>query len=627
VLRGDLKVALHRSQQSGGLETGSRKMIRIGVPRAAAAAGLLLLAVLLSCGGGDKPLNVIVVGIDTLRPDHLTCYGYERATSPNIDELAASGVLFENTISQAPWTAPAFATVFTSLYPSQHGSMGVRSKVRSSVPTLATMLKEYGYATGAIINAPALKPEFGLSRGFDFYDMTPLDGRIGDGTTRDALEWIDEHSGGPFFIFVHYFDPHIPYAPPPGYDDLFNPGYEGRIKNPFDLEGFSLARPRLFEELKVLTADDWAEVIDLYDGEIVYVDSAFGDLVRGVEERGLRDNTVIIMLSDHGEEFFEHGAFEHGHSLYDELIRVPLVVSMPGRVSEGIRVRNQVRLLDVTPTVFDLIGLPPQPHFEGVSLVPYLTGQGSVEAAADKLLPPHIAFSEAIRLGTEKKAVTARPHKFIYDIVSAQKEFYNLDADPGETHDVGDEAGSSALLQSTLFKTVLEVDESWYIEMGAGGKSHVFDIKVVSERGLASGRIYLPRLIEPGGDLVEVVQHAASSIGENTLEVTDIETDKRVFLAFKAGPDNIPLTFDLRIDGESALAHTYLGASLEKPAEMPFSQKARRQNIKARGRPRRQPPTAPYLAVWVSEATFRGDTAVTLTEETKKELRSLGYIQ
>lgn len=604
----------------------NRKTIPMRAPRVFKIAGLLLAA-LLSCGGEDKPLNVVVVGIDTLRPDHLTCYGYERATSPNIDEFASGGVLFENAISQAPWTAPSFATVFSSLYPSQHGSMGVRNKVRSSVPLLATMLKEYGYATGAIINAPALKPEFGLSRGFDFYDMTPPEGRIGDGTTRDALNWIDDNRDGPFLLFVHYFDPHIPYAPPPGYDDLFNPGYEGRIKNPFNLEGFSLVRPKLFEELKVLTAEDWAEVIDLYDGEIVYVDSAFGDLVRGIEERGLRDNTVIIMLSDHGEEFFEHGGFEHGHSLYDELIRVPLVISMPGKVNEGLRVRNQVRLLDVTPTVFDLIGLDQEPHFEGVSLVPYLTGQGSVDAMTRKLLPPHIAFSEAIRLGTEKKAVTARPHKFIYDIITAEEEFYNLDEDPGETYDIGDEAGSSALLRTTLFKTMLEVDETWYIEIEAGGKPHVFDIEVVSERGLISGRIYLPRLIEPGGDLTEVEPYAMSPTGENAVKLTGIEIDSRLLLAFKATPNNIPLTFDLRIDREPALAHTYLGASLKRPDEMPFSQKASRQNIKARGKPQKRPPSAPYFAVWVSETTFRGDTGLVLTEETKRELRSLGYIQ
>jgi arylsulfatase A-like enzyme len=508
--------------------------------------------------------------------------------------------------------------------------MDVHSRIRESVPTLATMLKERGYATGAIINAPALKPEFGLSRGFDFYDMTPLDGRIGDGTTRDALEWIDENRDGPFFMFIHYFDPHLPYAPPPGYDDLFNKGYEGRIQNPFDLEGFSKARERLFEEMKDLTQDDWAEILDLYDGEIVFADEAFGGLIRGLKERGLTDDTVVILLSDHGEEFFEHGGFEHGHSLYDELIRVPLIVSLPGVAREGTRVKNQVRLLDVTPTVFDLLGLDAPAHFEGVSLVPYLAGETSVEARAGSLLPPHIAYAEAIRLGAEKKSVTARPRKVVYDLLSAEREFYDLDRDPGETDNMAlrEGGGSFALLENTLFRTVLGIDETWYIEMAADGISHEFDIEVVSRRGPSIGRIYMPRLIEPDGSLVEFAEPDKTPATEqNTLSLRGFEVEKRMLLAFKATPAEIPLEFDLKIDGESALANTYLGASLETPQEMPFKQRPKREGIKARGRPTRRPPATPYIAVWVSENVFSGETALDLSEETRRELRSLGYIQ
>jgi arylsulfatase A-like enzyme len=596
--------------------------------RWATIAGLLALGAVLSCGGEKKPLNVVLVGIDTLRPDHLHCYGYDRETSPNIDEFAARGVLFENTMSQAPWTAPSFATILTSLYPSQHGSMDVGSRIRTTVPTLATMLKERGYATGAVINAPALKPEFGLNRGFDSYDMTPLDGRIGDGTTRDALAWIDANKDGPFFMFVHYFDPHLPYAPPPGYDDLFHPGYKGPIKNPFDMDQFTRTRERLFEEMKNLSADDWAEIIDLYDGEIVYVDKAFGDLMTGLRERGLLDKTVVIVLSDHGEEFFEHGGFEHGHTLYNELIRVPLIISAPGIAREGARVKNQVRLLDVTPTVFDLLGFDAMPYFEGVSLVPYLTGEGTVANGADKLLPSYMAFAEAIRLGPERKALTSLPNKLIYNVITTGSEFYNLEDDPGESRNLASTAGLTtlALLEATLFHTILDIDETWYVEMASGDKPHKFDIEVVSERGPSVGRIYLPRLVEPDGDLVEVPMGGAPT-EQNTLSVKGLEVDGRMLLAFKATPSEIPLRFDLAIDGQPAASSTYLGAALEQPDSMPFLQKAKREKAKARGKPGRRPPETPYIAVWLSENVFRGDTAVNLTEETKRELRSLGYIQ
>ena len=592
------------------------------------AAALALLGLTVSCGNGERQLNVIVVGIDTLRPDHLACYGYERPTSPNIDEFASRGVLFENALSQAPWTAPSFATVFSSLYPSQHGSMDVHSRIRESVPTLATMLKELGYATGAVINAPALKPEFGLSRDFDFYDMTPLGGRRGDGTTRDALAWIDEVRDGPFFMFVHYFDPHIPYGPPAGYDDLFHKGYEGTIKNPFDIDIFSRSREKLFEEIKVLTDDDWAEIIDLYDGEIVFVDEAFGALMGGLEERGLTDDTVVILLSDHGEEFFEHGGFEHGHTLYDELIRVPLIVSLPGSIEEGIRVKNQVRLLDVTPTVFDLLGLEQRAHFEGVSLVPYLRGESTVEYMAGKILPPHISFAEAIRLGAEQKSVTARPHKLVHNLINFKQEFYNIAEDPGETRDLLAAGGSSLeFMVHALYSTILSVDETWYIEMASGESPCTFDLEISSRRGPAAGRIYLPVFIQPDGRFEEVRRRHATATDQHSLSIEGLVVEDRMLLAFKATPDEIPVSFDLSIDGRPATESTYLGTGLHKPAEMPFAQKAKREKIKARGRPGSRPPESPYAAVWITESIFRGDTALNLTDETRRELRSLGYIQ
>ncbi|MGD9141232.1 MAG: sulfatase-like hydrolase/transferase, partial [bacterium] len=334
-------------------------------------------------------------------------------------------------------------------------------------------------------------------------------------------------------------------------------------------------------------------------------------------------------LSDHGEEFFEHGGFEHGHTLYDELIRVPLIISLPGRVMQGTRIRNQVRLLDVTPTVFGLLGLEPPAHFEGVSLAPYLEGRGSVEARGGSLLPPHIAYAEAIRLGAEKKAVTAQPHKVIYDLITTGREFYNLDDDPGETHNIAGAAGGTfALLENTLFSTILNIDETWYIEMGSDGGPHKFDIEVVSRRGPSIGRIYLPRLVEADGDLIEFTDRTATSPTEqNTLSLRGFEVEKRMLLAFKATPGEIPLEFDLKIDGMRAFESTYLGRSLEKPADMPFTQRAKRENIKARGKPGRRPPTTPYIAVWVSENVFRGETALDLSDETKRELRSLGYIQ
>ncbi len=179
------------------------------------SALVVLVALLVACGADDRPLNVLIIGVDTLRPDHLGCYGYHRDTSPAIDELANESTLFENAISQSPWTLPSFGSIFTSLYPSQHGAMSAVSKMRETFPTLATILSDKGYATGAIVNASVLKHEYGINRGFEHYDPAPLEGRNADGTTRDALAWVDNNPGRPFLLFAHYFDPHEPYAPPP----------------------------------------------------------------------------------------------------------------------------------------------------------------------------------------------------------------------------------------------------------------------------------------------------------------------------------------------------------------------------------------------------------------------------
>jgi arylsulfatase A-like enzyme len=265
------------------------------------AAVAAALAVGLSCGGEERPLNLLVIGVDTLRPDHLGCYGYGRETSPRVDRLAAGGVLFTDCVSQSPWTLPSFASLFTSLYPSQHGAMTIVTRMRESFPTLAEILAEEGYATGAVINAAVLKSEYGIDRGFHFYDPTPPEGRLAAGTTRDALEWIDRQEG-PFFMFAHYFDPHEPYSPPGAYARLWERAYQGPIGDGFVLrEHFPEALGTDFEPMRVFTEADWRKIVALYDGEIAYTDSAIGVLLDGLAERRLLDHTLVVFMSDHGE--------------------------------------------------------------------------------------------------------------------------------------------------------------------------------------------------------------------------------------------------------------------------------------------------------------------------------------
>jgi arylsulfatase A-like enzyme len=592
-------------------------------------ACLLCIAVVLSCGSGDRPLNVLLIGIDTLRPDHLGCYGYERDTSPAIDELAGEGVLFENTVSQSPWTLPSFATVLTSLYPNQHGAMTIVTRVRSSIPTLATVLKQQGYATGAVVNASVLRPEFGLDRGFDFYDPTPPKGRRADETTRDVLEWIDRNKNGPFLMFAHYFDPHEPYDPPAPYDTRFDPDYAGRIGDSFVLhDHFPGVVGTQFNDLRALSNQDWDHIRALYDGEIAFADQAVGRLLRGLEDRGLRDNTLIVFLSDHGEEFFEHEGFGHGHSLYSEVIRVPLMFSLPGTIARGKVVRSQARLVDVMPTILEILGITADLHLEGTSLLPLLTGRGTVTAGPGRLFAPQVAYTEGLLHGPEQKGIISHPWKLIYDFRTREERLFNLDQDPAETRNLVDSRPKPlALLEGMIFTTIFGTSRSWHLELAGSGTGNTFDATVEIGDEYSISRIYLYKFIDSNGRIVDVDPPPVINEVGSALRIEGLRTDGRIQLTFGAsGPSALPARFDISIDGSQALQRTFIGESLRNPTEMPFAAKWRRVTVKSPRGPMPRP-TPPYVLVWHSEPQYTGDTAVKMDEGTKRELRALGYIQ
>ena len=587
---------------------------------------VVCVGIAVSCGTDDRPLNLVLIGVDTLRPDHLGCYGYDRATSPNTDRLAGEGVLFENVVSQAPWTLPSFATVFTSLYPDQHGAFEVRKSLGTTFPTLGELLREEGYVTGAVINAPYLKPKFKVDRGFDTY--MPPTGRIAPGTTIEALRWIDKNRDRPFFMFVHYFDPHLPYSPPAPYDTLFDPDYTGPLDRwSFDLSQFPDVKTTDFEAMRTLGPADWDHIRALYDGEIAFTDEAVGRLLEGLKERGLAKNTLIVFLSDHGEEFFEHEGFEHGHTLYDELLRVPLIFSLPGRLPEGVRVSRQVRLVDIAPTIMDLLGLRPDPDFEGVSLKSLLTGEGSVTANSGTLLPPEIAYAEATIYGRYQKSITAYPWKLIYDMVSGERRCFNLAEDPGEYNDISDVPNESlGLLETTLFKTLINISEIWFVEMAGGDTEHTFDLDVTCGVTRSGAYFSLHKMIGADGSLRNTEVSEDPQAEEATVKVENLKAREPVTLAVRLSRWDAPVRFDLRLDGQPAVEHTFIGGSLTGAPAMPFSLEGSLEGDPSHVRPGRRP-DPPYFLVWLAKPEHGGDTSIELDEVTERELRSLGYIQ
>lgn len=331
--------------------------------------------------GPSTGWSVILISIDTLRSDHLSCYGYRRRTSTNIDRLAEDGVIFLNARSQAPWTLPSHASMLTSLYPSSHGvrfyssssfnflSVAVDTLSESNL-TLAEILQAIGFRTGAFTSMDWLSPMFGFDQGFDRFEM---DAQSHTATTvvDKAIDWVGDEKTHPFFLFLHLFEVHQ-YAPPAKYDRYQDADYRGKLKDKPMMHKKIIGN--LYEEL---SDADIRYIMAKYDGTINYVDSELGRFFEWLRKTDRYNNTLIIVTADHGEEFWDHGGTGHAFSLYDELLRVPLIIKPPGtKHSQRHRVSGaNVGVIDIMPTVLDYLGLPQLSFFEGVTLRPFIEGK------------------------------------------------------------------------------------------------------------------------------------------------------------------------------------------------------------------------------------------------------------
>jgi arylsulfatase A-like enzyme len=289
--------------------------------------------------------NIVLIVTDTVRKDHLGCYGYARDTSPNIDALARKGLRFEKAVATSSWTIPSLMSMFTGLPPSLHQATSYDRKLAPGIHTLASVLKDAGYQTVGITSNPSAGRQFGFSKGFDVYDdytvsLANMDNLLGDSkkqknvrnmntspiVNRTAFNWLEtkRSKDAPFFLFVLYIDPHGDYAPPEPYASMFNKDYSGTtVGNIYD------------DRKREYSAEDRKQIISLYDGEIRFTDEHIGALLRKLDELKLTNDTLIVFTADHGEEFWDHGGILHGHSLYDELVRVPLIYSWPERIKPG----------------------------------------------------------------------------------------------------------------------------------------------------------------------------------------------------------------------------------------------------------------------------------------------------
>ena len=390
------------SASAGGSVSGGVRASVVLVP-------LLLADACLVDVRRTAPANVVIITLDTTRADRLSPYGFMNVSLPHLERLAREGVVFDQAASVAPLTLPAHASLFTGWLPPRHG---VRDNADAALAdthtTLAEVLKTGGFRTGAFVGAVVLDADRGLSQGFDEYGDVAAPSqsspaarqRRADAVVDDALRWMEQVTGSPYFLWVHLYDAHLPYEPPEPYASLYG-------HNP-------------------------------YVGEIAFADSQIGRLLAALDARAATEQTILVVAGDHGESLGDHGEQDHGVFVYESVLRVPLIVRAPA-IRPG-RVGAVVRITDVMPTVLDLLGIP-APRTDGVSLVTLLTGARDtldLEAYSESEYPRRLGWSplRALRDGRYKLIEAPRP------------ELYDLDRDPFEVHNVYDQRHATAVAMS-----------------------------------------------------------------------------------------------------------------------------------------------------------------------------------
>lgn len=396
-----------------------------------------------SASTAAKPgYNVVLVSFDAMRAQETSFLGYSRDTTPNLARFAASAAVFENAVAPASWTLPATMAIFTGLHPSVHGVVNkltlttdnkmVDSQLSPTITTLPQLLYKAGYVLGAFTGDAGVSARFGFGRDFDaFLDDQKFGGF--DHSLPAALKWLEAHKNQKFFLFLHGYDVHGQFDPPEGYRRTFAKEYKGRLHGDKEEQGRfreqalknKFSRPDREPRLtpKEFTAEEGRFYQALYDEKIHRADARFGEFLKAMDQMGLTDKTIFVLLADHGEEFLEHGNLDHGPTLYQEMIHVPLIIKIPGMAPR--KITQRVCSFDALPTVLDFLGIPCS-HIDAISLLPAIEGK-------EMQFPP--VFSETdYRMFSHKRTVIVDDKKLIHSLDTDKWEYYDLKADPTEQH-------------------------------------------------------------------------------------------------------------------------------------------------------------------------------------------------
>ncbi len=497
----------------------------------------------------EAPPNVLVFLIDTLRPDHLGCYGYDRATSPNIDALAGDSLRFAEMISQSSWTRPAVASLLTSTYPSVHEAKDRLDVLRADLPTLAEVFRDAGYETQGFMSNPNCVPAWGFDRGFNrFIDIDSYTIKPGkdEDTVNAALAALEEAAGRPWFFYIHVVGPHEPYEPPVPYDAKFTSASD----------------------------DDHARAKALYDGEIAFTDVQFGRIVDTLKRLGIYDNTLIVVVSDHGEEFWEHGGTGHGSTLFDEEIRIPFILKLPQQQDAGKAVDGICQIIDAGPTILETLGLTIPASFQGTTL----SGLAAGEPRAQPYAYSSLFFDKFSAHGARSEAF-----KYIDDAAQDTRAWYDLNADPGEQHPLADAPDGQAGLARLASQIAASGNDGLHILVtGSLEEKHTID-GVVEGEGLGAFSLrYLAdngevtrtekgvafRIVTSPGENApfDIVNFHKDSAEQNNADVR-IDADPAQPLRIAIALDGVPAPADMVFVGPKKMPRALNGTELQ-PSEL-----------------------------------------------------------
>lgn len=558
--------------------------------------------------------NVLLIGVDTLRADRLSALGYHRPTTPHLERLAAAGIRFRNVRSQAPWTLPSFASILTSRYPSAHGAGRGGQKEWTAIDpgtsSIAELLARAGYETQGVVANRLLSPKYGLDQGFEGYrSRRTFESADADADT--VCEFVESHRTTPWLFFWHIMDPHLPYSTEARFHDAFtDKDYVGRFSArksvPFEaLVGHQREGRNAYEgppPLPDLSPADQRYVSDAYDAEIAETDAAIGRVLDALIASGQWENTIIGFVADHGEGLNDHDHYHHGYTLYDDQVRIPMLLRIPGR-HEGRVVDTAVASIDLMPTIFGALEMEPPAEFQGRDL------------AADGFAKQRPYFIECPTYDSSaQKAWVDGSFKYVHDPVFRTQALFDLANDPGETTDV------SANHKNVVARAQTDLAEFRWQQLQRGR----FHLRVVGRKGqrlTVSIRTddvfdanFAARPATPDGDV------RLDLARENLILDTSLVSERLELVFWCRGRR---LDLDVRLDGMALEGGVLLG-NTERPQPLPTALSLDLDEVPSLDADSAQAPMRGQARLWIDAGSTSRLPEVPSPEE-MEILKQLGY--